>query len=424
MKQPRIVELKNGLKVVLAPQPGALTTTAAVMVRAGSEYETKEINGVSHFLEHLAFKGTKKYPGVGQVAEELERMGAVTNAWTAESHTAYWAKAQSGKAGKLIDIISELHLDPLLAAPEIEIERGVVIEEIAMYEDMPSSKVQEVWGELLYGDQPAGRPIAGPKENIRKLTRDQIAKYRASRYRAPETVVSIAGGFDVAEIGAFVKKRFASLDDRKAARKSKTVEKQSKPGVQVVKRAGDQAHLVMGFRAFKIGDKRDHTLSLLATVLGGGMSSRLFRRIRDELGAAYYVDAWTDSSVDHGSFGVSVGANIEKADEVVRSIMREFSRLTEELVSPRELARARDYQIGGFLMGMESSAAIATHYGSSLLLRGRVVPVKETVASIRAVTAEDIRRVARMVIKEETLNLAGIGPGLTEAHFRKLLRLR
>jgi predicted Zn-dependent peptidase len=425
MKQPRVFSLPNGLQVVLAPQPDALTATAVVMVRAGSEYETREQNGVSHFLEHLVFKGTKKYPRVGQVSEVLEGMGAETNAWTAESHTAYWAKAQSGKAGKLLEVVSELHLDPLLDADEIERERGVVIEEIAMYDDMPNRKVYDVWGSLLYGeDQPAGRPIAGPKENIRALTREQITGYRASRYRAPETVVSIAGGFDAAEVSRFIKRRFANLDGGRAKPKPKTRESQAKPNVKFVTRPGDQAHMVLGFRAFKMGDRREHALSMLATVLGGGMSSRLFKRIRDELGAAYYVHAWNDASVDHGSLGVSVGANLEKAPEVVAAVMEEYARLATELVDVKELRRARDYQIGGFLMGLESSDALATHYGSSLLLRGRVVPVRETIAAVKAVTPEEIRRVARMVIREEALNLAGIGPGFSEAQFRKLLKLR
>lgn len=425
MKQPRVFSLPNGLRVVLAPQADALTATAVVMVRAGSEYETREQNGVSHFLEHLVFKGTKRYPKVGQVSEVLEGMGAETNAWTAESHTAYWAKAQSGKAGKLLEVISELHLDPLLDASEIERERGVVIEEIAMYDDMPNRKVYDVWGSLLYGeDQPAGRPIAGPKENIRSLSREQITAYRAGRYRAPETVVSLAGGFDAAEVARFIRERFAGLDGRRAAPKPRTREVQARPGLKLVSRPGDQAHLVVGFRGFKLGDRREHALSLLATVLGGGMSSRLFKKIREELGAAYYVHAWNDVSVDHGALGVSVGANVGKAAEVVSAVMGEYARLADELVDAKELRRARDYQIGGFLMGLESSDAVATHHGTNLLLRGRVVPVRETLAAMRAVTPEDIRRVARSVIREDALNLAGIGPNFSDAQFRKLLKLR
>lgn len=424
MKAPRLVELRNGLKLVLAPNPDAPTATALVMVRAGSEHETEQEGGISHFLEHLAFKGTKRFPLPGQVAEELEGMGADSNAWTADTHTAYWGKAQSGKAARLLEIVSELHLHPLLDEGEIERERGVIVEEIAMYEDQPARKADEVWNALLYGDQPAGRPVGGTKQGIARITPAQIAGYRARRYRAPETVVSLAGGFDAAAATRFVKEQFGSLDARPAARKVKTREVQAKPGVSVIRRAGDQAHLVLGFRGFRMGDRREHALQLLGTVLGGGSSSRLFRKVRDEMGAAYYVHAWNDASLDHGSLAVSVGANVARAAEVVSAVMAEFVRIADEPVSAKELARARDYQIGGLLMGLESSDAQAAHNASNVLLRGRLVPVRESVAALRSVTPEDLRRAARSVIREDRINLAGVGPDLDAARFRKLLRLR
>lgn len=407
----------------MAPQPEAPTATALVMVRAGSEHESAEESGVSHFLEHLAFKGSSKYPKPGQMNHELESLGAENNAWTAEHHTAYWAKAQAGKAQQILEIVSELHLDPLLQAEEIDKERGVILEEIAMYEDKPERKVADLWQKLLYGDQPAGRPVAGTKENVSRITREQVVAYRARRYRAPDTVVSLAGGFDPVLATKFIKQRFADLDGRPAARKTKTKESQDRPGILLEHKKSDQTHLSLGFRTFPMGDKREHVLGTISNVLGNGMSSRLWMRIREELGAAYYVYAWPDLSLDHGTLGVSVGANTKKVDAVISAVMEEFTRLTTDLVTPRELKRARDYQIGLLLMGLESSDAIASHYASDLLLRGRVVPVKETVAAIRAVTAEDIRRVARQVIKNEGLNLAGLGPDLEAARMRKLLKL-
>ena len=423
MKQPKVVTLPNGLRVMLAPNPDAPTATVLIMVDAGSEHERAEENGVSHFLEHLAFKGTGRHPLPGQVSHELESLGAENNAWTAESHTAYWAKVQSGKAQQILELVSELHLDPLIEEKEVENERGVIIEEIAMYEDRPQSKARDAWQALLYGDQPAGRPIGGTKVSVRGISRAMVADYRARRYRAPGTVVALAGGFDEKAALRFVRQAFAGVDARPAARKARTKETQAAPALRLVDRKSDQAHLILGFRAAKLGDPREHALATLATVLGQGASSRLFIRIREELGAAYYVSAWNDMSPDHGAFGVSVGASLGKVDEVVEAVMAEYRRLTTDLVTPSELRRARDFQIGTFLMGLESSDAIAAHHGEDLLLRGRVVPVRETVSGIRAVTAEDLRRVARKVIREEALNLAGIGPGLREARFKKLLRL-
>lgn len=424
MKSPRTFTLPNGLRVVLAPQEGAPTATALVMVRAGSEDEKAEENGVSHFLEHLAFKGSTKYPKPGEISHALESLGADNNAWTTEHHTAYWAKSQAGKAQDILEIVTELHLHPLLEPGEVDKERGVILEELAMVEDDPQRKVMDLWQEALYGSQPAGLPVGGTKASVKAITHKQVVDYRSRRYRAPQTVVAMAGGFDAAAAAKFIKAKFQEVDARPAVRKPKTREEQQKPGMLVRAKKSDQAHLALGFRAFPMGDKREAALQVLAAVLGNGMSSRLFMRIREELGAAYYVYAGADLSLDHGSLAVGVGASLGKVDVVISAIMDEFTRLTRELVSPRELARAKDYQIGMFLMGMESSHAIATHHASDLLLRGRVVPIRETVAAVRAVTAEDIRRVARSVVREDRLNLAGIGPDLDPARLRKLLRLR
>lgn len=424
MKSPRVLTLPNGLRIVLAPQPDAPTATVLVMVRAGSEDETPELNGVSHFLEHLAFKGTGRYPEPGELNRALEGLGADNNAWTTETHTAYWAKAQSSKAQRILEIMADLHLDPLLRAEDVDRERGVILEEIAMYEDRPTSKVADLLQELAYGDQPAGRPVAGTKGSVKGITREQVVAYRAARYRAPDTVICMAGGFDAGEAAAFLRKRFASLDARPARRKRRTREAQSAPAVRLMRKRTDQAHLQLGFRSVPLGHELEPVLRRLAVVLGGGSSSRLFHRIREEMGAAYYVSAWNDFSLDHGMLGASVGASLGKEEAVLGVIMEEFARVTDELVSAAEMRRARDYQIGGFLMGMESSDAIATHYAEDLLLSGRVYTIREVVAEMRAITADQVRRAARKVIRLERLNVAGIGPSLQEAQVRKLLRLR
>lgn len=424
MRSPRVITLQNGLRIILAPQPEAPTATALVMVKAGSEHEAAQESGISHFLEHLAFKGSGAYPLPGQISHEIESLGAENNAWTTESHTAYWAKSQSGKIGRVLEIVSDLHLDPLLQAEEIGKERGVILEEIAMMADRPTSIVNDLMQALMHGDQPAGRPIVGTKESVKAITRAQIAAYRARRYRAPDTVVVVAGGFDVGAVSAFLRKRFAGLDARPAPRKARTREVQSGPAIRLLRKKTDQAHLQIAFRAAKLGDPLQQVLYTLATVLGGGSSSRLFTRVREEMGAAYYVSAWNEFSLDHGSLGVSVGASLRKAEEVVRVVLEECVRLTRELVPPREMRRARDYQIGTFLMGLESSDALASHYAHDVLLRGRVVPIRESIADMRAVTAEDVRRAARKFVHAEGLNLAGVGPDLDARAIRKLLELR
>lgn len=414
--------LSNGLRVVLVPQRNNLAATVLILVEAGSEYETKEINGLSHFLEHLMFKGTKNRPKPGMISHELDSLGAEYNAFTGGQYTGYYAKVQKEKIAKAVDLVSDLYLNPIFNPEEIEKERGVIIEEINMYEDTPMRRVNELFTALLYGDQPAGWDIAGRKEVIRELKRDQFEKYRTKHYVAPKTVVVVSGAFEEKKVLAQIKKTFGELKKLPALKKPKTTEKQSKPELSIKFKESDQSHLILGVRAFPVFDKRRHALQILADVLGGGMSSRLFHRVREDLGAAYYVRAESDLSLDHGFAAVSAGVDHSKIELVIKAILDEMNRLRTELVPAAELQKAKDHMIGNFILGLEGSDEMASYYGGQEIITKKISIPEEVIKKVKAVKAEEIRAVAKTLFINRSLNLAVIGPYKESESFRKILK--
>jgi len=422
--KPKKIKLQNGLRIVLAPQKEALTATALILVEAGSEYEKKEQNGISHFLEHLMFKGTTKRPQPGAISRELDGLGAEYNAFTSTEFTGYWAKVQSGKIRRTVDLLADLYLNPLFNEAEIKKERGVIIEEINMYLDNPKRHVyDDLFQSLLYGDQPAGWAVAGKKQIINRLRSADFVKYRHERYRAPATVVVVAGGFDEKAVLKQIKALFGGLPRKSVAKKLPTKQSQRTPAIKVEYKKSDQSHMVIGVRAFDLFDPRRHALQILGHVLGGGMSSRLFMRIREELGAAYYVGAAPDLALDHGVFMVAVGADNKKAGIVLEAVLDEFRKLSKTLVSDAELKKARDHMLGTFTMSLETSDELATFYGSQEISHRKISLPKETVAKLRAVTSEDVRRVARDIFRNSGLNLAMVGPYRSASVFKKALKL-
>jgi predicted Zn-dependent peptidase len=415
--------LPNGLRVILAPQKGSLASTVLVLVEAGSEYETKKINGLSHFLEHMCFKGTAKRPTSRIISSELDSLGAEYNAFTSQEYTGYWAKAASQKLPRVLDLVSDLYLNPTFEESEIEKERGVIIEEINMYEDTPMSKVHDIFNNLLYGDQPAGWDVAGTKQNIRALNRNDFIKYRSAHYIPSGTVVVIAGNFNPQATLAAISKQFSGMARGKKVVKPKTAERQNAPKIFIQTKDSDQTHLVIGVRAFDIFDPRRYALQVLSNILGGGMSSRLFHRVREELGAAYYVRASSDLLLDHGFMSVSAGIDTKKIDVVLQAVCQELSRLKDELVGEKELLKAKDHLTGTFILGLEGSDEIAGYYGAQELMTKKLLAPSEVVGRVKAVTASDVQKVARDLFKSSQLNMAVIGPVHDKKSLLKHLRI-
>ncbi len=406
----RKITLPNGLRIITVPEDDALTTTVLVLVEAGSKYETKDINGLSHFLEHLCFKGTKNRPKAIDIAAELDGIGAAYNAFTAQEWTGYFAKSQPKHFDTILNVVSDLYLNPVFDQNEINKERGVVIEELNMYEDMPMRRVQEFFLNLLYGDQPAGWDVGGRKEVIQKLNREDFLNYRGKHYLAKATLVVVAGKFDEEEAIEKVKQAFSEIAEGEKSGKVKTKETQEKPEMLIKYKDTDQTHLVLGVRAFDIFDKRKYALQLIADILGGGMSSRLFQKIREEMGAAYYVHASSDLYTDHGYLTAASGIDHNKLGDIVRAIVHEFKRLKEDSIPEGELQRAKDHVVGNTMLGLESSDSIAGYYGGQEILLREMITPEEFSQRIQRVTAEEIALVARDIFQNKKLNLAVIGP--------------
>ena len=416
--------LPNGLRIILAPMRETQIATVVVMTGTGSRYENKKENGLAHFLEHMFFKGTKKRKNARAISEELEGLGSVYNAFTGKDHTAYYAKVSSRYVDRALDVISDIFLNSILPKKEITKERGAILQEINMYEDMPMRTVNDVFDALLFGSEaPLGRTILGPKENIRRFSRSDFARYLKRNYTPANTVVCVAGSFSTPKILAKIKREFGHIKKSAPPLLMRFSSSQKGARVAVKEKKTDQTHLMLGLPAYPYLHKDEYALSVLAAILGSGMSSRLFLEVREKRGLAYSVQAWVDKYPDTGYLVVQAGVEHEKLEETVRTILEEFKKITRMKVPAKELAKVKASIKGTLTLALETSDAIAQNAASSLIAVGRIRPLEETIKRIDAVTAADIQRVARDLLKSEKLNLAVIGPQAQEAKLMPLLRV-
>ncbi|MEI6396692.1 MAG: pitrilysin family protein [Candidatus Taylorbacteria bacterium] len=415
----KTITLPSGLRIITVPMQDNPSVTVLVMVRAGSKYETKDINGLSHFLEHMCFKGTERRPKASDISRELDSIGANYNAFTSMEYTGYYAKAASKHAEKVIDVISDMYLHPIFDAKELEKEKGVIVEEIRMCNDLPQRKVYYVLTSLLFGDQPAGWSIAGPEETVKSMTREQMIAYRAAHYTAPATTVIVSGSFNEKETIAQITKAFEKADTKQSASKLPVKEAQSAPAIVISYKETDQTHLIIGFRSFDVNDKRAPVMYVLMGILGGGMSSRLFSKMRDQLGICYYIKADNDSLTDHGYVSISAGVDNSRVEEGIKGILEECRRIKTESVGAEELVKVKDYISGTTLLGLETSDARAEFCGYQDAIRGSVESPDELIAKVRAVTVKDVQKLAREIFVNKGMNMALIGRYKDSESFRK-----
>ncbi len=415
--------LPNGLRIITVPMKDTSTVTAYVLVDAGTKYETKEINGISHFLEHVCFKGTTKRPTSAHINNELDGMGAQSNAFTSHEFTGYYAKAQSKNLPQIIDILSDIYQNSTFPKDEVQKEKGVILEEINMYEDLPQRKAATLFSQLLYGDQPAGWTILGRKEVIEGIEPKDFENYRKKHYVASATMIVIAGKIDEKSAVNLVQKAFKDISASKKHPKKKVIEKQSAPALLINRKETDQSHIALGVRTFPVGDKRGPALALMNTILGEGMSSRLFQKLRDEMGICYYVHSGLDENTDHGSLVVTSGVDTKRPLDAIEAILSEFRKLRDTLVSPEELKKAKDYSVGTMYLGLETSDSLAGFYGIEEILRKKLESPLEIEKKIRAVTAKDIQKVAKDIFKNERLNLVMVGKAPEEKAVKNILRI-
>lgn len=419
----RKITLKNGLRVILAPMNETGTATVLVMTGAGSRYETRKESGLAHFLEHMFFKGTTRRPTAFDISKELDGIGAEYNAFTGKEYTGYYAKVEAHHWDTALDVISDLFLHQKLEQEEIDREKGTILQEINMYEDKPSSRVGEHFDELLYGDHPAGWRILGPKENIRRFKRADFVRFLKKMYTGSNVVVGVAGKFDEKKVLKEIRERFDVLAKGERPSFKRISEKQKTPALFIEKKKTDQTHMLLGVRAYHALHKDRYALSVLSTILGGGMSSRLFIQVRERRGLAYHVSTGIDSFHDAGSLATQVGVEHGNIEKTIAVILDEYRKIANEKVDEEELSRAKEYIKGRLAMGLEGSDDVIEYLVSQEVLREKVTLPQEKVRKIDAVTSDDVLRVAKDIFRNEKLNLAIIGPHEKKAVLQKLLTL-
>lgn len=416
-------KLKNGLKLILAPLKETKAMTILVLLPAGSRYERKEINGVSHFIEHMAFKGTKKRPSSLDITKELDSVGAEYNAFTTKDRTGYYIKTSADKIELAFDILSDILFYSLIDSRELEKERGVILEEINMYQDNPLLYIEHLFEGLVFGSHPLGWMISGNSSVIKKITREQIFNFKDNFYQPSNLVLTVAGKFEKQKVKQLIEKYFNLPKSKKIKggfKKFKLIQK--RPQLNLHFKETEQAHLCLGFPAYSFFDKREYALGLLSIILGGNMSSRLFIEIREKQGLAYFIQSTSSAYHDSGVLVVQAGLDKKRIDLAIRLILQELKKIRKEGVREKELKSAREFLKGRLILELEDSESVAHWYGRQQLLQNQILTPQQKLKKFFAVTTKDIQKVAWDIIKPEKLNLALIGPFKEKKEFLKLLK--
>jgi predicted Zn-dependent peptidase len=414
--------LPNGLRVVTAPMPQAKSVACFIMLAAGSRYETRETNGIAHFAEHMFFKGTERRPSARDIAGEIDAIGGEFNAFTSKEYTGYYVKCAADHRDVALDVLVDMLRNSKFDAAEVEREKGVIVEEMNMYYDTPRDYLEGVYDELLYGDQPLGWDIIGTKETVRSATRETFLGYLDKWYRAPRMVAGVAGAVGD-EILPRLQELLGDVQDGSTGDPPRVQVEQDSPRVKLHTKASDQAHVRVGVHSYPIVHEDRYALALLATVLGGGMSSRLFTEVRERRGLAYYIFGHNMGYTDTGTLYAQGGVDIQRIDDAVQTIVAEFGRIAAQPVEADELDKARNFAKGRLVLSLEDPKGMIMFGLRSEVLEGVTREPDEVIAGLEAVTVADIQRVAQDVIRNDALNFALIGPFDDPDRFEKLLTL-
>lgn len=413
--------LKNGLRIISAPMVGTEAVTVLVFVGAGSKYEKKSINGISHFVEHMLFKGTVKRPTARDISTVLDSIGGEFNAFTSKEYTGYYAKVDAKHLDIALDVVSDMFLNSKFEEAEIAKEKGVIIEEINMVHDTPMRHVGGIFEDLLYGDQPAGWEIAGTKETVTGLKRSDFINYLSDYYVSQNTILVIAGKFNKTGLTKKIDKYFGEIKTNESLGRVAVVEKQVNPRVRVEFKDTNQTHFCLGARAYNIFDEKRYVATLLAIILGGNMSSRLFIEVREKRGLAYYIRCGLQPYLDSGYLVTQAGVDNNRLDEAISLVWQEYKKIAEQRVSQKELQNAKDYLKGTTMLELESSDAVAEYLGAQEILTKTILTPKQKFDKIDKVTVDDIGDIAKEIFALNKMNLALIGPFKDEARFKKLI---
>lgn len=409
MEKIKTGELGNGLKYVMAPMAGVKSVTVLCLVEAGTRFETEMNNGISHFLEHMVFKGTKKYPKAMDIALEVDKVGGVFNAFTGKEYTGFYVKTSIDHIEMAMSIISSLVFEPKIPSKDLETERGVILEEIKMYEDLPQSKVEQVFEEIVFKNSTLGWDTLGKEKVIRSVLRKDFKDYMNLLYVPNRMLVSVAGGLsDNKKTKEMIEKYFGQERERVVMKREDFKFKQNKARKKIIEKGTEQTHLIYGYRSFGRGDENRYKMAVMSTILGGGMSSRLFTEIREKRGLVYYVGTTAENYCEDGYLAVKAGTSKDTAEKVVELAELEFNKIKNKKISEIELTKVKEYIKGHLILSMEDSYQVANFVGEDMLLIGKFRTIEEILTKIDRVTASEVMALAQQIFVEEKRNLAMI----------------
>ncbi len=412
--------LDNDVRVVTSPMPYLQSATIGIWVGVGGRYEPPRISGISHFIEHLLFKGTKKLSS-RDITQMIEGRGGYFNAFTQEESTCYYARIAYDHFPKVLDVLSEMYLHPKFDEQDIDKERHVILEELMMYHDQPHHHVHDMLGEAMWSNHSLGRSLIGTPASLDRIDRKAIIDFKDSRYVPGRTVFTFAGRVDHDKCVAQVEALTQGFTKRRRPRFQAVTASVPQERLTFQARDAEQAHLALGFRTFGRADPSRYTLRLLSAVLGENMSSRLFQVVRERHGLAYSIHSSYQLFADTGAFLISAGLDRKELPKAMKLIVRELRRIRDKPVSAAELKRARDYVIGQVRLSMESTTQHVMWMGENLLEQDRVIPPEESISGLETVTPADIYKLAQKVLRPENASLSLIASEMSESAQQELL---
>lgn len=416
--------LPNGIKLLTVPMPTLESATVTVFVGVGSRFEPEKISGISHFIEHMAFKGSKKYKTARDVSETIDSMGADYNAATSKDWTNFFIKSRATNIEKSFDVLSDMILNPTLDETEIEKERGVILEEISMQDDTPMDKIGDIFVELAFKGNQLACDIAGTKKTVSHIKRNDFTSFRNTHYKGGNIVITVAGGINEVEIETLAKKYFYEVEQGEREYPVPFELNQTKPKLKVEYKKSEQAHFILGFMANGRTYPKRYSENVLATILGRGMSSRLFHEIREKRGLAYSVGTSISRYVDTGIFETYAGVDLKRIDEAIGVMLdQHYGMVTKKFpITDYELTKAKEYMKGRIALALEDTIAVCDYFGQRSLFMETIESPEEIFKKIDAVTIDEVYDSAKELFIPEHLNLAIIGPFKDEERFGKLLK--
>lgn len=404
------ITLQNGLRIITHKVSGLKSLTCLILVGAGSRYEDKNINGISHFLEHMFFKGAMRYKNALEVSEKIDSIGGEFNAFTGKQYAGYFVKVASEKLEIAVDVLSDMLINSKFNEDDIDREREVIHEEYKMYQDTPSYQVGWDFERLIYGDQPMGYDQLGSPEFLKKVKRENLLTYHKKLYTADNTVISIVGDVDESKAVKLCEKLFQFKDLKKSDDFAELKKNDSKEKIIIRKKYTKQGHLVIGFEGYSESSKDSMAMKVLSIILGGNMSSRMFLGVREKKGLAYHITTNTDDYTDTGLISTRAGIDTDRVEEAIKAMIFEYKDLRDQGLTEAELNKAKSCLKGKILLRLEDSEEFAHLLGKFELLYGDFKTPEAILAEIDKVTVDDINRITKEIFKQENIKCALIGP--------------